>query len=557
MELHPAEKYARDILDGKIVSCKWVKLACQRYFDDLEHGAERGLWFDREAAQHRLDFYRFCKHSKGEWAGQVLSPEPWQQFIDWNIFGWKQADGTRRFRTAYTAVARKNGKSTQLASTGLYLAFFDDEPGAEVYTAATKMDQATIIHSESTRMVKASSSLRGMINIFKNTLTCEEKAQKYVPLGQDSNTSDGLNVHAALLDEYHAHPDSGMYDVLKSGMGSRRNPLVYVITTAGFEKDYPCFEMEARIKRILDGSEADDTVFGMVFTLDDTDSWEDSSQWIKANPNLGVSKYLSTMEDDFKEAFSIPSKQNNFKTKHLNIWTEAQTRWITQDIWAKNNSPVDADGLAGRRCWGGLDLSTTTDLSAWVLCFPPESKGDKYQFLYRFFLPQDNMRERELREKVNYSTWIRNGLITATPGNVIDYDFIRHQVLEDAKKYDLIELDFDPYNSTGLITDLMQEGIECVEFRQGFLSMSPACKEFERKVLGAELATGGNPVVAWMCACCETVSDPAGNIKLVKPERGKTGRHIDGIVASIMGFWRAVQATETKSVYENRGVLLL
>jgi phage terminase large subunit-like protein len=555
MDLHPAEKYARDILDGKIVSCKWVKLACQRYFGDLAHGAERGIWFDREAAQHRLDFYRFCKHSKGEWAGQVLSPEPWQQFIQWNIFGWKNKDGTRRFRTAYEAVARKSGKSTDIATTGLYLAFFDDEPGAEVYTAATKYEQACIIHSESTRMVKASSSLRGMVNVFKNTLTCESKAQKYVPLGQDSNTSDGLNVHASLIDEYHAHPDSGMYDVLKTGMGSRRQPLMYIITTAGFEKDYPCFEMEQRIKRILDGSEVDDTVFGIIYTIDDNDDWTDQALWIKANPNLGVSKYLKTMEDDFKEAFSMPSKQNNFKTKHLNIWTEAQTRWITQDVWSKNNGPVDADGLAGRRCWGGLDLSSTIDLSAWVLCFPPESKGDKYKFLYRFFIPQDNMRERELREKVNYSVWIRNGLICATPGNTIDYDFIKHQIQEDARKYDIKEVNFDPYNSSSLVTQLMAEAIPCVEFRQGFLSMSPACKEFEMEVMNGGLATGGNPVMNWMIACCETVSDPAGNIKLVKPERGKTGRHIDGVVASVMAFWRAAQSN--KSVYEDRGVLLL
>lgn len=552
--LHPAEQYARDILDGKIVSCKWVKLACQRYFNDLEHGAERGLKFDREAAEHRLAFYKFCKHSKGEWAGQVLKPEPWQQFIDWNIFGWKNENGTRRFRTAYTAVSRKNGKSTQLAATGLYLAFFDDEAGAEVYTAATKYDQACIIHSESTRMVKASPSLRKMINVFKNTLTCEGKSQKFVPLGQDSNTSDGLNVHAALLDEVHAHPDSGMYDVLRTGMGSRRQPLMYMITTAGFEKDYPCFEMEQRIKRILDGSEIDDTVFGIIYTIDDDDQWDDQAVWIKANPNLGVSKYLKTMADDLKEALSMPSKQNNFKTKHLNIWTEAQTRWITSDKWALNAGPVDADGLAGRKCWGGLDLSTTTDLSAWVVCFPPEAKGDKYRFLYRFFLPQDNMREREQREKVNYSLWIRNGFITATPGNVIDYDFIKYQILEDAKKYSIEELNFDPYNSTGLVNDLMAEGINCVEFRQGFLSMSPACKEFERKVLGAELATGGNPVMNWMIACAETVNDPAGNIKIVKPERGKTGKHVDGVVASVMAFYRALQYCKKPSVYETRGL---
>jgi phage terminase large subunit-like protein len=557
-DLHPAEQYARDILDGKIVACKWVKLACKRYFDDLEHGSERGIYFDRDAAQHRLDFYRFCKHSKGEWAGQILNPEPWQQFIDWNVFGWKNAEGMRRFRTAYTAVARKNGKSTQLASTGLYLAFFDDEPGAEVYTAATKYDQACIIHSESTRMVKASASLRGMINVFKNTLTCEAKAQKYVPLGQDSATSDGLNVAAALIDEYHAHPDASMYDVLRTGMGSRRQPLMYVITTAGFEKDYPCFEMEARIKRILDCSEVDDTVFGLVFTLDEGDDWTDSDLWIKANPNLGVSKYKKTMEDDFKEAFSMPSKQNGFKTKHLNIWTEAQTRWITADKWMLNNSPVDAEGMAGRRCFAALDLSTTTDLSAWVLCFPPETRGDKYRFLYRFFLPQDNMHERELREKVNYSAWIRDGFITATPGNVIDYDFIKAQIFEDARKYSIEEAIYDPWNTSQLINDITAEGINCVEFRQGFASMSPACKEFERKVLGAELATGGNPVMNWMIACTETTQDPAGNIKLVKPDRGKTGKHIDGVVASVMSLSRAVMSVEQgASIYETEELLIL
>jgi phage terminase large subunit-like protein len=555
--LHPAEQYARDILDEKIVACRWVKYACQRYFDDLKHGKGRGIYFDREAAQHRIDFYKFCKHSKGEWAGRILEPEPWQQFVQWNLFGWKNEDGTRRFRTVYEAVARKNGKSTDLASTGLYLAFFDNEAGAEVYTAATKYEQACIIHSESTRMVKSSASLRGIINVFKNTLTCEKESQKFVPLGQDSATSDGLNVHAALIDEYHAHPDEGMYDVLKSGMGSRRQPMVYVITTAGFEKGYPCFEMEQRAKRILDGSEIDDTFFSLIYTLDDGDDWTDPKLWIKANPNLGVSVYAKNLEDDFKEAFSMPSKQNNFKTKHLNIWTEAQTRWITADKWGLNAGPVDADGLAGRKCWGGLDLSTTTDLSAWVLCFEPTTKDDKYKFLYRIFLPQDDLRERELKEKIKYSVWARDGLLCLTPGNVIDYAFIQYQILEDAKKYDLQEINFDPYNSTGLISDLMQEGMTCVEFRQGFLSMSPAVKEFERKVLGGQLATGGNPIMNWMISCAETVSDPAGNLKLVKPERGKTGRHIDGVVASLMAFWRAVQAIESASVYEDRGLMLL
>lgn len=557
--MHAAEQYAQDILDGKIVSCKWVKLACQRYFDDLENGHKRGIHFDRDAAQHRLDFYGFCKHSKGKWAGQILQPEPWQAFVDWNVFGWKNADGTRRFRTVYAAVARKNGKSTQLAATGLYLAFFDSEPGAEVYTAATKYEQACIIHSESTRMVKASSSLRGMINVFKNTLTCEAHAQKYVPLGQDSATSDGLNVSAALIDEYHAHPDAGMYDVLKTGMGSRRQPLMYVITTAGFEKGYPCYEMEGRVKRILEGLEEDDTLFGILYTQDEGDAWDDKSTWVKANPNIDVSIFMKNLEDDFKEAYSMPSKQNNFKTKHLNIWTEAETRWITGEAWKQNADPVDADGLAGRLCFAALDLSTTIDLTALVLCFPPDGDGDKYRFLYRFFIPQDGIHDRTVKEKFDYETMVRNGFITATPGNVVDYDFIKAQIYEDVKRYDIRELAYDPWNATSIITDIQNEiGATCVEFRQGFASMSPACKDFERKVLGGKLATGGNPVMNWMISCVEVVSDPAGNIKLVKPDRGKTGKHIDGVVASVMALNRAVKNEgDGPSIYETEELLIL
>ena len=559
MELHPAEQYARDILDGKIVSCKWVKLACQRYFDDVAHGAERGLYFDHEAAEHRISFYKFCKHSKGEWAGQILQPEPWQQFIDWNIFGWKREDGSRRFRTAYTAVARKNGKSTQLAVTGLYLAFFDDEPGSETYTAATKMDQAIIIHSESTRMVKSSPDLLRRITINKNALTCDPKAQKFVPLGQDSNTSDGLNVHAALIDEYHAHPDAGMYDVLKTGMGSRRQPLMYIITTAGFEKEYPCYEMEARIKRILEGSEIDDTVFGILYTLDEDDDWQDQRVWIKANPNLGVSKKLENMQDDFKEAVSMPSKQNNFKTKHMDIWTEAQTRWITQDKWALNAHPVNEEGLLGRVCYGGLDLSSVHDLTSWTLCFPPDGPGDKYKFLFRFFIPQDGLHEKTVKERFDYETMVRNGFIVTTPGNVIDYDFIQSLILDDAKKFSIKEAAFDRWGSNDIVPRLVEElGPDFfVEFGQGFKSMSPACKDFERKVMMGELATGGNPVMNWMIACTELATDPAGNIKPVKPDRLKTGKHIDGVITAIMSLSRAISATESTSAYEDRGLLTL
>jgi phage terminase large subunit-like protein len=335
---------------------------------------------------------------------------------------------------------------------------------------------------------------------------------------------------------------------------------MYVITTAGFEKGYPCFEMEARVKRILEGAEEDDTLFGILYTLDEGDAWDDKSTWVKANPNLDVSIFMKNLEDDFKEAFSMPSKQNNFRTKHLNEWTEAETRWITMDAWKLNSDPVDADGLAGRACFTALDLSTTIDLTAWVLCFPPSGEGDKYQFLYRFFIPQEGIHERTQKEKFDYETMVRNGFITATPGNVVDYDFIKAQIYEDVKRYDVKELAYDPWNATSIITDIQNEiGATCVEFRQGFATMSPACKDFERKVLSGRLAAGGNPVMNWMIGCTEVTSDPAGNIKLVKPDRQRTGKHIDGVVASVMALNRATknEGDDGPSIYETEELLIL
>jgi len=554
-----ADKYADDIISGKISACKWTKLACERYFLDLEHGKERGLWFDKEAANHRISFYKYCKHSIGsDWAGKPIQPEPWQVFIQWNVFGWKREDGYRRFRTIYEEVARKNGKSTDLGTTGLYLAFFDGEEGAQVYTIATKYEQACIIHSASTNMVKASPDLQRIIKIFKNNLSNEQHSQKYIPLGQDSGTSDGLNPHAGLVDEYHAFPTSALYDVVRSGQGSRRQPMMFTITTAGFEKNYPCYEMQGMSKQILDGSIVNDAVFPIIYTLDEDDDFQDKRLWVKANPNLNVSVFETDIAEQMEIAIALPSKLNEFLTKRMNIWTEAQTRWITSEKWKLNNGPVNPDALIGRPAYAGLDLSSGIDLTAWVLCFPPIVIGGKYEFLFRFFLPADNMHERELREKVQYSTWVRNGLITTTPGDIIDYSYIYKTIISDVKKYAIKEIAFDRWGSNDIVPRLTDEiGNIFVDFGQGFRSMSPASRDFERKVMMGDLATNGNPVMDWMISCTELATDAAGNVKPIKPDRIKTGKHIDGVVASIMALSRAIAATETKSVYESRGVLLL
>jgi phage terminase large subunit-like protein len=481
-KLHPVERYIASVQDGSIVACKWVKLAVKRHLTDLAVSHERGLHFDTDAAQHVIDFFGFLKHSKGEWAGQVVELEPWQQFYLWVLFGWKREDGTRRFRTAYQEVARKNGKTTIAAGVGLYLFDADDEPGAEVYTAATKRDQARIAHSEATRMVKASPSLRRRIRTFKDNLNILDSASKFEPLGQDADSLDGLNVHGAILDEVHAHKNRDMFDILDTATGSRRQPLLFCITTAGFDRNSLCWELHEYTEKLLNGVLEDDSFFGVIYTLDAeekdeegnvtkaADSWEDESTWIKANPNLGVSKKLDDMQRKAIRAREMPTALNSFLRKELNVWTQSETKWLPVEAWKNCARMVDSEGLRGRICFGGLDLSSTTDISALVLVFPPESDDEPYQSICRFWIPQEAMRERSRRDRVPYDVWVRQGFMTATPGDVIDYDFIVAEVDELAQKYDISEIAFDRWGATLLYQRMEEARQTMIQFGQGFAS---------------------------------------------------------------------------------------
>ncbi len=556
----PAHQYAEDIVNGRIISCRLTRLTVERYFRDLDQQDEKGFYFDIDAAQYRIDFYQFCRHSEGRWAGQIFEPEPWQQFIDWNIYGWKwKKNNKRRFKTIYIEVARKNGKSTWLATEGLYQTGYDGEHSPQVFTAATKKDQARIIHRISTRMVKASPSLRKNLGTFKDSVFCESMGGTFIPLGQDSKTEDGWNVQAALVDEYHAHPDSSLYDVLRSGMGSREQPLMMTITTAGFDKTSACYQEREYLIGILEGTFNDESYFGIIYTVDDETKWDNEIEWKRANPNLGISVSIDDMHDMCLKAKNSPSKQNEFKTKKLNIWTETLTRWITSEAWDACGFPVDVDGLAGRECIGAFDLSSVSDLTAWVLCFKPDVAGEPFRLVFRFFLPQYDLEKRFVSKDVlnQIQNWIRQGFITATPGNSIDYDFVKEQIRADGERFDVKEIPYDPYNATQVVNDLMKDGCEMLPFRQGYLTMSPAAKAFEAAVLEKKIAHGGNPVMKWMVSCTDVQSDPAGNIKPVKPDRGKSAKRIDGVIASIMAYSRSMGAEDTKSVYETRGILVV
>lgn len=552
-----AEQYIDDVVAGRQVACKWVRLAAARHLSDLETGVARGLRFDEQAARVAVAFFSLLKHSKGEWAGRPVTLEPWQQAIIWIVFGWKRADGTRRFRTVYEEVARKNGKTTKAAGVGLYLFLADGEPGAEIYTAATKRDQARIAHSEATRMVKASPQLRKLVGIFKDNLHVEETASKFEPLGADADTMDGLNVHGAIIDELHAHKTRDTWDKLETATGSRRQPLVFAITTAGFDRQSLCWQLHEYTEKVLSGVVEDDSFFGIVFTLDEGDDWQDESNWIKANPNLGVSKKLDDMRRKAKRAAEMPAALNAFLRLELDVWTQSETKWVNLEHWQACGQAVNEAGLRGRTCYGGLDLSSTTDLTAWVLVFPPEAAEDAYQVLCRFWVPEDSILERSRRDRVPYDAWVRQGFITATPGNVVDYDFVLAQVDEDLGTFDLRQVAFDRWGAAKLQTQLMELGDEdfLVGFGQGFASMSPPMKELEKLILGHGLAHGNNPVLTWMADNLVAAEDPAGNIK---PDKGHSRERIDGMVALIMALDRAIRQTGGgKSVYEERGILTL
>ncbi len=574
-----ATKYAEDVVNGKILACNWVRLACKRHLNDLNTAESKGFYYDEEAAKKVLKFFSVLKYTKGEWAGLEFKPEPWQVFILSSIFGWKRiTDGTRRFRTAYLETARKSGKTETLAGVGLYLMAADKEAGAEVYSVATKMDQARISHSAASMMVRKSQPLRDRIQIYKNNLNIEETGSKFVPLGADSKTMDGLNVHGGMVDELHAHPNRDVWDVIITATGARRQALIMAITTAGYDKHSVCWEQHDYTEKVLEGIIEDETHFGIIFTIDHgedcmcflpnckkgCDSWQDEKVWGKANPNLNVCTKLDDLQMKAKKAAEVPTQLNAFLRLHMNIWTESVTKWIGTDKWAACGGKVDKDRLKGRLCYAGLDLSTTTDISAFVLVFPPLEDGDVYEILCRFWIPQENMRERVRKDRVPYDVWVREGYITATQGNIIDYNSILHQIDQDCNDYDLQELAFDRWGSQKITTDLQDMGFEnektkhvqrhLIQFGQGFASMNAPTKELEKLILGRQMRHGDNPVLTWMISNTVIKMDAAGNMK---PDKGESTERIDGVVALIMAIDRATRSTDNNSIYEERGVVII
>ena len=548
-----AEQYINDVLDGKVVACKWLKLFCQRHVKDLSNGAERGLYFDEKAGERILKFFNFLKHSKGSFAGKQFILSAWQCAYLYVLFGWKKKeDNKRRFHTSYLEISRKNGKSTISSGVALYLLDADGEQGAEVFTVATKYQQARITFDEASRMVRKSPGLKKKMIVRTAGILVPDTNSKLEPLSSDYKSMDGLNVSGAIIDELHAHKTRDVFDLIETATGAREQPLIFAITTAGSRRESICYELHDYLTKVLEGTVENDSFCGCIFTLDEGDDYANEAVWEKANPNLNISAGIEDLRNKLLKVKETPAGLNSFLRLHMNIWVNAADRFIDVEKWLSCSGRSEMEILKNAPCYGGLDLSTVNDLTALVLKFP--ETGD---VLCWFWIPEENMEIRERRDKVPFSSWVRNGFVEATPGNVIDYEYIKARIRQITKEFrGFKELGYDPYNATQIAIQLEEEGFRVIPVRQGWITMSPALKELQREYLSGELKHGNNPVLNWCASNLVVKKDSAENYTF---DKAHSFDRIDGIAALCTAISRQIESVEddTTSIYENRGLFIL
>ncbi len=513
---------------GALPVCEHVRNAVGRYVADRAAG-----WgFSDTYALHAIEFIEQLEHSTGEYAGKPFELEPWQAFIIWNLFGFLNEDGSRRFTRAYVEVPRKNGKSTFSSAIMLYGLIADDESAAQVYSAATKLDQAMMVFGESVRVCQNLPWLNEALTVNNsvNNRRILYGQSIYKPLEWNPGKQDGLNAHFCCIDEYHAHPNDELYNVIRNSMGARRQPLLFTITTAGFNREAPCYKHRQYCAGVLSGNIKDDALFSVIYTLDEGDDWTDPAVWAKANPNWGISVNPRQLEQGLTEAKEFVHKEVEFKTKLLNVWTDTAMTWISDSDWKACDG---ADDLEGALCYGGLDLASTGDFCAFSLYFP-----EFHAIRSWYWLPVETAYKRKDAAGQSIRQWAADGHIELTDGNVTDYAFIKARVIQLAQQYDIKDIAFDRFNSSQLVIELQNEGLQMFPFGQGFVSMSAPTKELERLTKDKQLRHAGNPVTRWMMGNIMLRTDPAGNIKI---DKAKSGDKVDGPVSIVMALGTCMQ----------------
>ena len=512
--------------------------------------------FDEAKAQRAVEFIRCLKHTKGRWRGQAFDLLPWQETIIRDVFGTVKEDGFRQYNTAYVEIPKKNGKSELAAGVALYMTCGDNEWGAEVYGCASDRQQASIVFDVAVDMVEQCPALKKRIKPVMSVkrLVYKPTNSFYQVLSAEAYTKHGLNVHAVIFDELHSQPNRELFDVMTKGSGdARTQPLFFLITTAGTDRHSVCFEQHQKAEDILCGRKADPTFYPVIYGAEDDADWTSEEVWYRANPSLGHTIDIGKVRNACLSARENPAEENIFRQLRLNQWVKQSTRWMQMEKWDACAFPVDEGELLGRECYGGLDLSSSIDITAFVLVFPPRDDTERYVFLPFFWIPEENMARRVRRDHVPYDVWEKQGFLETTEGDVIHYGFIESFIEDLGKRFHIKEIAFDRWGAVQMVQNLEGLGFTVVPFGQGFKDMSPPSKRLMELVLERNVAHGGHPVLRWMMDNIFVRTDPAGNIK---PDKEKSTEKIDGAVAAVMALDRAVRnGGSTGSVYDERGIL--
>lgn len=515
--------------------------------------------YDEAAADYAVNFIECLCHTKGTWAGKPFELIDWQEQIIRDLFGTLKPNGYRQFNTAYVEIPKKMGKSELAAAVALLLTCGDGEERAEVYGCAADRQQATIVFDVAADMVRMCSALNRRVKILasQKRIVYQPTNSFYQVLSAEAYSKHGFNIHGVVFDELHTQPNRKLFDVMTKGSGdARMQPLYFLITTAGTDTNSICYETHQKAKDILEGRKIDPTFYPVIYGADETDDWTDPKVWKKANPSLGITVGIDKVKAACESAKQNPGEENSFRQLRLNQWVKQAVRWMPMEKWDACSFRVNEDDLEGRVCYGGLDLSSTTDITAFVLVFPPRDEDDKYVVLPYFWVPEDTLDLRVRRDHVPYDVWERQGFLQTTEGNVIHYGYIEKFIERLGERFNIREIAFDRWGAVQMVQNLEGMGLTVVPFGQGFKDMSPPTKELMKLTLEKKLAHGGHPVLRWNMDNIFIRTDPAGNIKA---DKEKSTEKIDGAVATIMALDRAIRCGNdtSESVYDTRGLLIL
>lgn len=520
----PYLQYPADVLSGKVVAGEHIRLACERFFSLMEDDRYE---FRPECVDNVIRLFLHLKHFKGRHSGSPFTLEPWQAWIVASIYGfYNLSDGSRLTQTVYIEVARKNGKTALAAGIGLNALFNDGEDGAEVYFAANSKDQVKIsAWPLCSNFAKTFDPKEKYLKVFRDTINFDKKLSWLKVLAADSTKLDGPNPSTFILDEYHAAKTNSLKAVLESGQGTRENPLEIIITTAGFDKLGPCYELRTTGTEILNGLKEDDSFFIAIYSLDKDDDWKDEKVWIKSNPNMDVTVKSSYLRKEVRKAMNTPSDEVNVKTKNLNLWCDSVDVWIPDDYILSCSSPIDFDTFSERDdCYAGIDLSATSDLACVSFMFPKE----KFYFKTLYYLPEEALLTKKNKEQ--YSEWVRNGYLKLTPGNVVDYDYILDDLLRMDKRFYLTKVGYDSWNATQFVINATDEGLAMEPVSQSIGNFNRPTKEMERIILSGNAVIDNNPITRFCFKNVVMKIDSNGN---TKPSKEYKDKKIDGVIAMI------------------------